>query len=497
MPGTSNLSQALCALAAGCLISAAVGAREQLHLDVHATGTHRSRTHAPLAGTPQQAGWPKPVDLGNPHPTYCDLDRDGDLEIVLVDAAFGGGGILLSVNVWHHDGQPADGWPVSILATASQSSVAIGNLDGDAEMELVLMAGNQEVHAFHHDGTAVTGFPFFRDSASSSTFGPTLTLDDLENDGDLEIVVPFGRQFVGGGFRDAAMVVLDHQGLPVAGWPHVFPQEEQSLNVAVGDLDRDGSSEIIVSALIGTGPDTGARIYVWDPAGNLVGPAWPVELPSWALGVALANVDGDGDLEILVSALDQSLYVFDKSGATVAPWPMAFNERLWGPPVVGEIDGDPEPEIVVAGENSLYALNHDATMLVGWPKAEGGFVNQFPALVDFDADGLADVVGAFGDAIYVYDAGGNLLEGPLATGDRILSGPCVVDLDGDGDTEIFAVSWDDSFYGWDLAAAYDATGVEWPKVFHDERNTSLYDPSVIFNDGFESGGTGAWSGASP
>ena len=108
--------------------------------------------------------------IGVGAPAVADIDADGTPEIVVAD--FGG-----DVSVWEADGDVQEGaWPAHVDPTFSPddpavvdehnrmkpgivSSPAVGDLDGDGQLEIVVAALDRHVYAWHADGRPVAGFP--------------------------------------------------------------------------------------------------------------------------------------------------------------------------------------------------------------------------------------------------------------------------------------------------------------------------------------------------
>jgi hypothetical protein len=129
---------------------------------------------SPLSGWPQTTGSSVYAE-----PCLGDLDNDGDLEVVV-----GGTGIntIYHVHAWHHNGIPVNGWPaITAMGEWCQSSAAIGDIDNDSDMEVVIGCDDHLVYAFHHNATPVIDWPI---SGPADQVSAPITLGDIDLDGD-------------------------------------------------------------------------------------------------------------------------------------------------------------------------------------------------------------------------------------------------------------------------------------------------------------------------
>jgi hypothetical protein len=305
----------------------------------------------------------------------------------------------------YHDPDAAPGFP-KYLKSSGEASPLLADLNGDAAFELIVAAADGLVHAFQGGGGELPGWPVATDLT------PGQTVDGLN-------------------YRGSAA----YQGgeLP-ADW-----QQAVMGAPAAGDLDGDGTREVVVGTVDGA-------LYVWGADGQLRDgfPVWmdpshqfprDFEVDYGFLGApVLVNLDppGDGTLEIVAAAMDQYVYAWRADGSPVAGWPVLCRDtsgqgtRISATPAVADLNGDHRYEIVIGtaerydDTGRLYAIwadgnNHPrGPFLPGWPAAVPGFeLDYLPyfgtgiptsaAIADFDGDGADEIAinaGVFTPLLY-------------------------------------------------------------------------------------------------
>jgi subtilisin family serine protease len=247
---------------------------------------------------------------------------------------------------------------------------------------------------------------------------------------------------------------------------------------AVADIDGDGDLEIVMGE--GKYMFYGEKMYAWHHDGTLVS-GWPIHVGySMTSSPALADIDNDGDLEIFISSLKGKVHAWHHDGTPVNGWPVTTASQLGqSSSTIGDMDNDGDQEIIIGGWHNVYAWHHDGTPVTGWPVTTEGNVNACPAIADIDNDGDLEVfVGSLDKKMYAWHHDGTLVIGwPQSTGHWIISSAALGDIDQDGDIEIVVGSYDHKVYVWH----HDGTNVTgWPQ---DTGNWVSSSPALADIDG--------------
>ena len=249
--------------------------------------------------------------------------------------------------------------------------------------------------------------------------------------------------------------------------------------VAVGDLDGDGVVELVA-------PGRNGRLYVYRGDGQDAGSGSPIRWTSDLVGPAaepaLADLDGNGNAEIIVSG-KEGTFAFRPDGQllwsnTAVKSYLASQDLAWGGPSVANMDLDPEPEIVISAlGDAIYVLDHLGNVQFSEPL--GTDFPTVPVLADLTGDGVLDIVIAETWTLKVIDVfnGGTLawsrdLPDPIVVigGAGAFGSPAIADLDGDGSAEVL-INW-----GHVIEALEDNGDLLWR---YPTNRTDLYRPSPV------------------
>lgn len=339
------------------------------------------------------------------------------------------------------------GWPKTVGGNATFApwrGVVFADLDSDGDQEIVMSSTNARLYAWQHDGTTVPGFPVNLTHAANIYAQSAPTVADLDSDGDLEIV-----QLTRGVTSNGRLWILDHTGQALPGFPKSINGNNISQQPTVVDLDDDGQLEIVLQER--DYPVTHVRVFEAD--GTEWGGNWPVDLDHVpTVTPAVADVDADGLPEIVLMSYE-SIYVLNDDGTILPGWPqgIAGANFSYQSPALVDLDDDGDLEIVLGAHQSnagVYTFHHDGTPYPGWPFKVGTWTYCPPTVVDLDGDGEHEVLsgregfgpGVQSNVFWAWNENGQTLPGfPYAQAHGGGSaGPITIyDLEGDGVNEIF------------------------------------------------------------
>lgn len=283
-----------------------------------------------------------PLTLGGAISSACaagDLDGDGVDEIVV--AADDG-----RVYAFNGDGTPLVGWegglPTESGVPFEFSSPIIANLDADGTLEVAIGARDGRIYAWNHDGSRVVSFGQNGVLTTGVNAHSSLAVGDVDNDGQMEIVV---------GTDTTYTLAFELTGVPVPQYPKEVGGSQLRGAPLIADLGWEPGAEVIVATATGRIKAWNGRtlneIPGWrDP--NFFpneGPGVFVEEPIQAV-LALGDLDADGRAELVAGA--DKVYVWDIGPGTFVPertyWPMfAHDPRHTGNPLAQPAPTDVKP----------------------------------------------------------------------------------------------------------------------------------------------------------
>lgn len=295
--------------------------------------------------------WPKPAP-GGPVPGAIDVeaaDIDGDAVPELLMTTFADNRVAIA-SALGSPGDPA-GWTVTdnIDVLGEPACLAIAQLIGAEHVDLAVTRG-QDNDLMLLAGDGLGGFQ--EHGRVPLERRPTaITPVDIDGNGQLEIAVvaSIANTLTILAWDDDSGRYQPVAGAPLSGWP---------ASLASADLDGDGDPELIGASNLGntlftvdfTGPPR---------AGSLALNVSEQPTARGAFGVALADFDGDGFIDVAVAEkFADTITLFRNRDGSLAPetvYPVGAGPT---PIATADLDGDGTADLVVANgfSNDVHIL---------------------------------------------------------------------------------------------------------------------------------------------
>ncbi len=330
----------------------------------------------------------------------ADVDHDGKPEIV---TAHSGGW----VSVLDKDGYfKSKWWPWRDPGRLELRSLSVGDLDRNGDMEIIVgrAAGSgTNTWVLEHTGAVRWGWPRLKSGDESSawgTYNANIGLGDLDGDGFPEIIVPSDTLTISAYRSDGTQLATnfmyhDQPGhdmnfwgevpayvdlaYETRGWGPCYDEFTPRANFAMGpanvvDVNNDGVKEVVVIGNVHdchTSPYTdlyntpyifnadrsrfNSEGFDWTTVptgtGAPLSEDWNV-IESAQPNPVTVDLDGDGNAEILYASYDGRMHCFWLDKSEKGSWPYSVYNKAEGfyrfasEPVVADLDNDGHAEVI-------------------------------------------------------------------------------------------------------------------------------------------------------
>ncbi len=361
---------------------------------------------------------------------FFDRDADGDLDMFWADEFTSG--LYLFDNIGSCDAPnflvPANDadfvrFPQNApIQTSGFNIPEWGDLNGDGHTDLLVgiqsgfagMVGTDRLETLYFYTQASDGSfsrettTFLSDLDLGEDTAPAMA--DLDDDGDLDLLIGNKQSYAAFPFP-AQLAYLENTGTPTAPAfvlrePDFLPLEEGIFNAApaLADLDADGDADLILG-------DFQGDLHLFRNTGTPAAPVFTPEPEALAdLNVGnlsaptLADLDHDGDLDLLVGNNRGTLTYFENTGTPAVfqfenqTDPFAhINLEERSTPTLADLDADGDLDLMVGGTDTLVVFRNTGTAqaaaftpdeTLGLPVAPQGH----PALADLNQDRRPDLL---------------------------------------------------------------------------------------------------------
>ena len=426
------------------------------------------------------------IDVGyRSIPALVDIDNDGDYDLFVGNSD---GKIILYRNIgtssvpsWTSEGEITDS-SNTVIDVGGYAAPALVDIDNDGDYDLFSGEYYGRLFFYRNDGSSSSPSWKYVETVTESGGGiidlgyySAFFFVDIDKDGDYDLF---------GGESNGRLFFYRNDGNSSS--PSWTAQGEvadsRGTNIDIGynsipafvDIEGDGDYDLFAGEYYG-------RIYFFRNIGNTSSPSWLSANPDYSyVGVdyysvpAFVDIDGDGDNDLLVGGDKGTLHFYRNDGDS--SWPdwtylgesadsagTAIDVGYRSAPTFVDIDKDGDYDLFIGNSigTIVFYRNGGSSLTPNWI-SEGEITDSSatvidtgydskPALVDIDDDGDYDLfLGESYGRIHFYRNDGSANSpswtsvGTIAdsSGTTIdigsRSSPAFVDVDGDGDYDLFS-----------------------------------------------------------
>jgi len=419
-------------------------------------------------------------------PSVNDIDCDGDWDLFL--GRLNGTISRYDVAELTDDGVPVFRFledrfqGIEIVAQLGSlhgaNSMAFADIDQDGDLDF-FWGDFFEPGVLFVENTGSCGEPNLRTDPRPFTVDATIAtsgynvpvLVDVDSDGDLDLFVGV----LGGAFNPNLTTTRNFHFYEQVDGDFIHRTDRFVYTIDVGsesipafaDLDGDGDLDMLLANKLDPDDTQTSRLYYFENVGSPRDPSFEqrAHIPLFTMyhyAPALGDLDGDGDLDMLVGTWNRGVALYLNEGTRTEPefvlQDTTFVRLTRGSnsaPALTDVDGDGDLDLFIgesSGELNFYRN-------VGTPFAPSfelvsdhfGEIDvgrrSFPTFADIDGDGDEDLLlGREAGGVLLYRRVGSTADAdPLFVLDSTFtlplpnySTPSLVDIDGDGDLDVFS-----------------------------------------------------------
>jgi hypothetical protein len=360
-----------------------------------------------------QSGTSTSLDANPNAVATADVDGDGDLDLLTASQS-GNGTVSVRLNGGDATGSNTGAFSngATVAVGTDPRSMTLGDVDGDGDLDLLTANYNSNTVSVRLNGGDATGSNtgVFSNGADVGTGAQpaAVVLGDVDGDGDLDLLVA--------NFNGNTVSVRLNGGDATGSNTGTFSNGSDANTggylacLAVGDVDGDGDLDLVTTdyfggtlkVLLNGGDATGSNTGTFSKGSTAtVGTA--------VYSLALGDVDGDGDLDVLAansfsSSVGVRLNGGDASSSNTGTFSNGSDVPVNGSPytvVLGDLDADGDLDFVSSNQ-----LNGDVTVRLNGGDASGSNTGTFSngstvtvagrqqglTLGDVDGDGDLDLL---------------------------------------------------------------------------------------------------------
>ena len=374
----------------------------------------------------------------------ADIDRDGDLDIVA--ASYEDDAISLYLN----NGNTDPSWSASDVATSADGahSVFVADMDNDGDMDIVSASSEDDAIAWYENTTAAPGTPSFSaaDVATSADGAQSVFAADMDSDGDMDIV--------SASYNDDAIAWYDNNGNSDPSWSasDIATSADGATSIYAADVDGDGDMDLLSSSF------SDDKIVWYENNGSQSFTAHSISTSAdEAFSVYAIDLDRDGDMDVLsASSDDHKIAWYENNGSESFTAHNITTSANYARDVYAvDVDGDGDVDVLSAstGDDKIaWYENNGSQSFTAHSISTSADGAKSVYAIDLDKDGDIDILSASynDDKVAWYENNGSqsFTAHSISTSADGANSVYAIDLDDDGDIDVLSSSWNDDKIAW-------------------------------------------------
>jgi len=379
----------------------------------------------------------------------ADFDGDGFEDVATADGGFLGSGDTVSILL--HNGSIAAGAgflpPTSYATADDQEEIEAADLDGDGDLDLAVGRGgffgaNGGTAVLFNNGDATFGEAVFYEQVPQATgVSSAIELVDIDLDGDIDLVASGSSN----GFPSSGLLGLRrNDGAGQFGPAETIALADNTFTPAsldAADLNADGSPDLVATTPSGRTVD-GYNVVLSDGAGGFL-PSRFYKAAKQTTAAALVDFDRDTQVDVLTIANDSALLTTHRNpGKGVFFEPELFEVGSFTDGIDrADIDADGDLDLVTSETEIRILENLGGAVFAALTTYDVTSGADDVKLRDLNNDGLPDLIWASStfSAIGIAINQGDGTFGPetlRSFGTEFFSGYETLDIDNDGFLDI-------------------------------------------------------------
>ncbi|GGF08516.1 hypothetical protein GCM10011383_19600 [Hymenobacter cavernae] len=327
-----------------------------------------------------------------------------------------------------------------VAVSTNATGAATGDVDGDGDLDLLIAEGQNNVVSVRlNDGAG-------RFSGSQQVpvgnYPSSVTLGDVDSDGDLDLLT---TNYAGG---TVSVCLNDGSGSFRSTGQAVYVRDNLTA-LALGDVDGDADLDLLVANGASSNVASTISVLLNDGRG-LFSRKQDVAVGYFPASLATGDIDGDGDLDLLVAnqvSNTVSVRLNNGTGSFVGTQELAENMPF--SVKLGDIDGDGDLDLLTATIQDGRVSVRRNNGLGNFEEREAVTVGAYPnslAVGDIDGDGDLDLLTANGSSslvsVRLNNGSGSFGSTQEVAVNNKAQSVMLGDLDGNGTLDFVAASYE-------------------------------------------------------